>query len=983
MNQLITKSNKSGVGILWIKVTFYCIVFFCGVQLSAQVKTASPAVDTASAEGMEEVVVVGYGTQKKSNVTGSISKVKSKDLEDLPLTRVEQALQGRASGVQILQNSGQPGSGSVVRVRGTASINGSNPLYVVDGVVIGGGIDFLNPNDIETIEVLKDAASAAIYGARGANGVIIVTTKAGKKGAMRVNVSSYMGTQNPWKTLPVLNATEYATLQNEMAAAAGQIPAYANPRALGQGTDWQSHVFNRNASIRNIDLNLSGSSDRIQYYASVAKYDQEGIVAPGKSNFSRLSTRLNTTVKATDRLKIGWNAAYTHNQSMTVAENTEFGSPLGRALNMDPITPLYETDPNLLSQGPYSVGGALRKNLVRDAGGIYGISSRVTSEIVNPVAALLTDNSSGWSDKVVNNTYGEYELAKGLKFRSSIGVDLAFYGGNGFRPSYYLNATNYLDTNLVWQNFNRAMTWIWDNTLAYSKQFGKHSIDAVIGHSAQETNGTFIGGSKRDIPSQDVADATINYARNTNSRDVYGGKWERYAIESYFSRVNYNFDGQYLVTAILRADASSRFGPNYRWGYFPSLSAGWNVHEASFWKRNRQVQSLKIKSGWGMSGNDAAGSLEYASTIVGGRSYTFGSGEVLTNGTSPAQVANPDLHWETVTQINMGMESRLYKNFTFGFDLYQKNTSGMMSRPVLPDYIGNDAPTSNVGTMLNRGVDIEMGYGKTFNSGFVMNVGGNISFVHNEVVLIGNQTGFLTGAKWGPQSLEISRITEGQAIGHFYGYKTDGVFQSQAEVAAYKNADGKMLQSKAVAGDLKFVDVNGDGVIDEKDRTVIGNPTPDFVYGINVSLKFKGFDLLIFGQGVQGNDIYNATRRYDLPTANMNASALGRWTGEGSSLQYPRLTYMDVNNNFARSSDFYVEDGSYFRLKNLQLGYRLPDRLMKRIHMAGMRIYYSGSNILTFTHYSGFDPEIGSGYGIDRGIYPQARMHSLGLSINF
>lgn len=983
MGQLIIKSDIYRGRINWVKWPVVTVIFLWGVHVSAQVKSNNDRADTAAAESIEEVVVVGYGTQKKSNVTGSISQVKSKDLEDLPLTRVEQALQGRASGVQILQNSGQPGSGSVVRIRGTASINGSNPLYVVDGVVIGGGIDFLNPNDIETIEVLKDAASAAIYGARGANGVIIVTTKAGKKGAMRVNISSYMGTQNPWKSLRVLNATEYATLQNEMAAAAGQVPAYANPRALGQGTDWQSQVFNRNATIKNIDLNLSGSTDRIQYYASVAKYDQEGIVAPGKSNFSRLSSRLNTTVKATDKLKIGWNAAYTHNQSMTVAENTEFGSPLGRALNMDPITPLYETDPSLLSQGPYSVMGALRKNLVRDAGGIYGISSRVTSEIVNPVAALMTDNSSGWSDKLVNNTYGEYELAKGLKFRSSIGVDLAFYGGNGFRPSYYLNATNYLDTNLVWQNFNRSITWLWDNTLAYSKQIRKHGIDAVIGHSAQETNGTFIGGSKRDIPSQDAADATINYARNTNSRDVYGGKWERYAIESYFTRLSYNFDGQYLLTAIVRADASSRFGPNYRWGYFPSLSAGWNVHEASFWKRNRQVQALKIKSGWGMSGNDAAGSLEYASTIVGGRSYTFGSGEVLTNGTSPAQVANPDLHWETVTQVNMGMESRVFKNFTLGIDLYQKNTSGMMSRPVLPDYIGNDAPTSNVGTMLNRGVDIEAGFGKTFNSGLSMSVGGNISFVHNEVVLIGNQTGFLTGAKWGPQSLEISRITEGQAIGHFYGYKTDGVFQTQAEVAAYKNADGKLLQSKAVAGDLKFVDVNGDGVIDEKDRTVIGNPTPDFVYGLNISLKFKGFDLLIFGQGVQGNDIYNATRRYDLPTANMNAAALGRWTGEGSSLQYPRLTFMDVNNNYARSSDFYVEDGSYFRLKNLQLGYRLPDRLMKQIHMAGMRIYYSGSNILTFTKYSGFDPEIGSGYGIDRGIYPQARMHSLGLSINF
>lgn len=965
-----------------LKFTAVVGLFF---SLSAETQAQAVAKDTSKQdiEGIDEVVVVGYGTQKKSNVTGSISQVKAKDLEDIPLTRVEQALQGRTSGVQILQNSGQPGSASVVRVRGTSSINGSNPLYVVDGVLIAGGIDFLNPNDIETIEVLKDAASAAIYGARGANGVIIITTKGGKKGAMRVNFSSYVGLQNPWRTLPMLNASEYATIQNEMAAAAGQAIPYANPRSYGEGTDWQSHIFNQNAGIRNIDVNISGSTDKITYYASISKLDQEGIVAPGKSYFSRLSARLNTVVNVNKRLTVGWNAAYTHNESQSVAENTEFGSPLGRALNMDPITPLYETDPSKLTDAPYSVGGNLRKNLVRDGGGIYGISSRVTSEVLNPVAALLTDNNTGWSDKVVNNTYVEFELMKGLKFRSNMGIDLAFYGGYGFRPAYYLNGTNYLDTNFVFQSFNRAFTWMWDNTISYNKQWRKHSIDAVVGHTAQETNGTYVGGSKRDVPTQNPDDATIDYARNQTSEDIYGGRWERYAIESYFARANYNYNDKYLVTAILRADASSRFGANYRWGYFPSISGGWNLHNESFWRKNRYVQTSKLKMGYGVSGNDAAGSLEYAATIVGSKSYTFGTGEVLTNGTAPAQVANPDLRWETVSQFNIGLESRVFKQFTVGFDIYQKTTTGMMSRPVLPDYIGNDAPTSNVGNMMNRGIDLELGYNKTFANGIVLNTNGNISFVRNEVVLIGNETGFLAGSRWGPQSLEITRITEGNPIGHFYGYKTDGIFQSMAEVNSYKNADGVLLQEAAQAGDFKFVDVNNDGVIDENDRTIIGNPTPDFIFGLNINLKYKGFDLLIFGQGVYGNDIFNATRRYDLPSANMYASSLNRWTGSGTSNQYPRLTLKDANMNFARSSDFYVEDGSFFRIKNVQLGYHIPQKLMKQLGISSARLYYSGSNLLTFTRYKGFDPEIGSGFGIDRGIYPQARMHSLGINVYF
>lgn len=936
-----------------------------------------------AASTLDEVVVVGFGVQKKSNVTGAISSVKSEDLEDLVLPRVETALQGRTSGVQVLQNSGQPGAAAVVRIRGTASINGSDPLYVVDGVVIGGGIDYLNPNDIETIEVLKDAASAAIYGARGANGVIIVTTKSGAKAkGMELTVSSYAGVQNAWKRVPVLNATEYATLQNEMAGAAGQPIPYPAASTLGEGTNWQDHVFNNNAMMRSTDLSISGASDRGSYFSSISYFDQDGIVAEGKSNFKRLAARLNTVSKVNDRLTVGWNVAYTNVQRQSVAENTEFGSPLGRAINIDPLTPLYETDPAKLSQTPYTSGGVLRGNLVRDEGGIYGISQRVTSEIVNPVAAYMIANDYGWSDKIVNNTYAELEILPGLKARTSMGIDLAFYGANGFTPSHYLNATNFLDTNAVYSNFNRAFTWIWDNTLTYTKSIDKHNFNGLLGHSAQEVQGRYLGGSKRDVPVNTYDGATIDYARNEVSEQVYGGYWERYAIESYFGRINYDYDGKYVATAILRADASSNFGANYRWGYFPSLSAGWNLHKEDFWIYDK-VNQLKMKAGWGKNGNDAAGSLEYASTIVGGNSYTFGSGEVLTNGTAPAQVANPDLRWESVSQFNVGAEMRAFDWLTVNVDFFNRVTNDMKTRPPLPDYIGNDAPTANVGSMLNRGLDLEMGYDDQITDDFSFSASANVSFLRNKVTLLGNESGFLTGARWGPQSLEITRTTEGLPIGHFYGYVTDGIFQTQDEVFSHTGGDGDTLQPMAKPGDFRFVDVNGDGQITADDRTMIGNPTPDFTAGININMKYKNWDFAVFGQGVFGNDIYNATRRYDLPTSNMTADALDRWTGAGSTNAYPRLTFEDDNVNFARSSDFYVEDGSFFRIKSLQLGYNLTGDAAAALGMKRMRVYYSGTNLLTFTKYSGFDPEIGNGLGVDRGIYPQARVHSVGINVAF
>ena len=931
---------------------------------------------------LDEVVVIGFGVEKKSNVTGAITSVKAIDLEDMVLPRVETALQGRTSGVSVIQSSGAPGSGSIIRVRGVSSINGSDPLFVVDGVVIGGGIDYLNPNDIESIEVLKDAASAAIYGARGANGVVLVTTKTGAgKPGMQVTVSGYTGLQTPWRTLDVLNATEYATIQNEMAVAANQPLKYANPAALGEGTDWQSHVFNPNAVITSNDLSISGSNEGGSYYSSISYFNQDGIVAKGKSNFERLSARLNTVNSVNENITVGWNVAYSHSESQGIAENTEWGSPLGRALNIDPITPLYETDPDKLSQAPYTSGGVLRSNLVQDENGIFAISPRVTSEIVNPVAAYSLANGIGWADKIVNNTYASIKLIDGLEFKTSLGIDLAYWGSDGLNMPHYLNATNYLDTNSVYTSFNRGLTWMWDNTVSYNKTFGKHTLSALVGHSAQAVNGRYIGGSKKDIPVTDLQDATIDYARNELSEDIYGGRWERYAIESYFGRANYNYEGKYMATAILRADASSRFGQNFRWGYFPSVSAGWNIHKEDFWVSD-VIDELKLKSGYGLNGSDAAGSLEFASTIVGGRNYTLGDNEVQRNGTTPAQVANPDLRWESVAQLNVGFEMRLYDNWTIGLDAYDRMTRDMKIRPPLPDYIGNDAPTANIGSLSNRGVDVEFGYDKYVSKDFNFKMSGNFSYVRNEILVLGNESGFISGSGWGPQGLEITRISEGLPIGYLFGYQTDGVFQNMNEVHSHTSSEGDTIQPGAVPGDFRFVDINEDGIINSDDRTMIGNPTPDWTAGLMIDLRYKNWDFSVFGQGIFGNDVFNATRRYDLPTSNMNVSALNRWTGEGSTNEHPRLTFDDANRNIARSSDYYVSDGSFFRVKSLQIGYNFNPVFLEKIGIEKFRLYYNGTNLLTITNYEGFDPEIGAGFGIDRGIYPQARVNSIGLRIS-
>ncbi|MDP5172396.1 MAG: TonB-dependent receptor, partial [Bacteroidia bacterium] len=925
----------------------------------------------ANEVSLDEVVVIGYGVQKKSEVTGAISKVTADDLTDYPVGRVEAALQGRTSGVRVTTNSGQPGAASVVRVRGTTSINGSEPLYVVDGVPVGGGIDYLNSGDIESIEVLKDAASASIYGTRAANGVILVTTKRGKAGKMEVNYNGYYGVQSPWKKLSVLNATEYATLMNEASVAAGGNILFPDPQSLGEGTDWQEAVFNYNAPIQNHEVSISAGSERSSYYSSFGYYDQTGIVSEEDSRYQRFSARFNSTHKINQRLTFGNTIGYSHIKSTGVAENTEFGSPLGRAINLDPITPIYETDPAVLSSSVFT-----NFPVVSDENGVFGISPYVTSEILNPLAALKVANGFGWSDKIVGNAFAEVKIIEGLVFRSTIGVDLAFYGGEGFTPVFYLNAANRVDVNNYSRNKNNGLLWNWENTLSYARSFGNHSISAVAGTTAQKNAGEGIGGTVYNLPVNTIEEASFGFATDPTTQTFYGFEYQG-TLASLLGRVTYSYAGKYLLSATLRRDGSSRFGANNKYGYFPGVSVGWVLTEEAFLKQNDVINFLKIRGSYGVNGSDNIGDFRYVSTVGGARNYTLGAADLLVNGVSPNAIANPDLRWEQTSQINVGFDARFLKNFSLTVDFFDKKTSDMLLGISVPGYVGNGGPIGNVADMRNTGVEGELGYATE-----IKNVGiafsGNLSYVENEVVFLGDDRDFLPGATFSPQGLQLSRTEVGFPIGFFYGYKTDGLFQNEAEVSSYTNGDGDLLQPDASPGDIRFVDFNEDGVIDDDDRTMIGDGTPSWTYGFNLDLTYRGFDIKLFSQGVAGVDVYKATRRFDLQMANLTSDALGRWTGEGTSNDYPRLIMNDPNRNFSRSSDFYVEKGDFFRIKTLQLGYTLPKAVVNRLNIQRLRVYVSGNNLLTITQYSGFDPEIGAGFGVDRGIYPQARSFMTG-----
>ncbi|CAG5067628.1 TonB-dependent receptor P3 [Dyadobacter sp. CECT 9623] len=937
-----------------------------------------------TADNLSEVVIVGYGVQKKSVVTGAISSVKASDLETMPINRLEEALQGRTSGLTIAANSGQPGSAATVRVRGVTTLNNNNPLWVVDGVVVdNGGIGYLNQSDIESIEVLKDAASQAIYGARAAAGVILVTTKKGKAGGIRINYNGYVGTQAPARRLDLLDATQYATIRNEAAVAAGQNPVYANPGALGKGTDWQSLIFNNKAKRQNHELSISGGSERSTFYLSLGYLDQEGIVASDISKYKRTSLRLNSEHKLAKWLTFGQNLGYSHDKSVGLGNtNSEFGGPLSSAINLDPITPAVVTDPAIAGAAPYT-----NKGVQRDANGNpYGISSAVGQEMSNPLAYIQTRlGNYSWSDNIVGNAYLMAEPIKGLQLKSTLGSKLAFWGNESFTPISWLNAASVTSQTNFNRTNNRRLDYNLENTVSYTKAFGLHNVNVLLGQGAYlDNNTTMTSVTFFNVPATNFDDASLNFKVPADQRNSDGSEGARHTVSSLFARLNYDYNEKYLLQALVRRDGSSRFGANHKYGIFPSFSLGWVLTKEDFFPSTNAVNFLKLRGGYGVVGNDGIGDFAFLSTIGSGRNYTIGNSGSYIIGYSPNAPANPDLKWEQTSQTNIGFDATLFQNVNLTFEWFKKATKDILQNPRIPGYVGAISnPAANIADMENTGIELELGYRKQF-GGVDFLVNGNVSYIENKVTNLGNGVEYLSGGASFQGAPPITRTQVGQAIGSFFGYVNQGIFQTQEEVDSHIAANGNKIQPNAKPGDFRWADLSGDGVINETDRTFIGNPTPKWSYGITVNAAYKGFDLVVFGQGVAGNDIFQGLRRLDIANANWQSDALGRWTGPGSSTEYPRIVNGDPNKNFQNPSSFYLEKGDFFRMKTLQLGYSLPAAVISKVALKKARVYVMSQNLFTITKYTGYDPEIGGNVlSIDKGIYPQARSFMVGLNIGF
>ena len=934
-----------------------------------------------SSQDLQEVVVVGYGTQKKSVVTGSISSVKAKDLEDLPITRIEQSLQGRVSGVFIAANSGAPGSSATVRVRGITSLGNNDPLWVIDGVVVdNGGIGFLNQSDIESVEVLKDAASQAIYGARSAAGVILITTKKGKAGKMSVSYSGFSGSSSPARKLKMLNATEYATLNNESRAASNLPLQFPNPESYGVGTNWQEAIFNDRAYRFGHDVSLSGGNNVSTFYVSFGVLEQEGIVASKVSSYNRKNIRLNSTHKISKLFTFGQTLGYSREKNIGFGSNYEFGGILSSAINLDPTTPLIETDPIKTNASPYTNVGVFRDS----NGNPYGISKYVAQEMSNPLANIQTMlGNYGWADNFVGNAYLELEAMKGLKFRSTLGAKLAYYGSESFTPVSFFNSSNNNPINNISSSSNQGFGWNIENIVSYAKNFKDHDFTVLIGQGHYIDNiSDGKGVTYKNLPITSYEDASFGYGTPQENIDAYAYEGSEHIVNSYFSRLNYDFKEKYLFTGIIRRDGSSRFGSNNRYGTFPSFSLGWVVSKEEFWKENNIINLLKFRGGYGVTGSDAIGDFKYLSTIGGGRNYTIGTSGSVTVGYSPNSPSNPDLKWEETSQLNIGFEARFLQDFNLSIDLYNKKTSGILQDIELPGYLGSTGnPSANIADMLNKGFDIELGYKKKIGA-LNISANANVSYLQNEVTFLGNGISFLSGgAGYQASTYPLTRTQVGQSVSSFYGFQTDGIFQNQAEVNAYTNSTGGLIQPTAAAGDFRWKDTDGDGTITEKDRAFIGSPLPDYAFGFTLNFEYNGFDALVFGQGLTGNKIFQGLRRLDIANANYQTTALSRWTGEGTSNTFPRLTNDDPNKNFSNPSNFYLQAGDYVRIKTIQVGYSFPNEAIKQVGMTRARIYVTGENLFTFTKYTGFDPEIGG--GIDKGYYPQAKTLMLGLNLQF
>ena len=995
------------------------VITYVGYQ-AKELKAAADMTITLieDAKALSEVVVIGYGVQKKSVVTASIAKVSSEDLEGKTHLRAEDALKGLAAGVTVTSSSGQPGSKSMIRIRGIGTINDSNPLYIIDGLATDqNGMELVNPYDIESVEVLKDAASGAIYGARAANGVILVTTKKGKQGKAQINYNFSYGWQSKWRKRDVVGATDYAILQNEKYINGGMAPLYADPynltdingnKIVGNGTDWQDLVFNDNAPIMQHDLSISGATEKLNYYLSMGYFQQEGIVGGnyGHSNYDRLTLRSNNSYTLFDdskernflnKLVLGANVSYMRVHNTSIDANSTWGSVLGSALYMAPTLPVTVTG----ATADDMVAQFAKYDLFRDANGDpYTIPGYFGSygEQNNPVAMLQGYPTKNWSQKFMPKFTIDLQIWDNIKYHFSYSAEQSFWGSDGATTQkFYLSGNNNSDHTYASAYKGNNSTWQIENTLSYDKTIGAHSFNVLLGQSATKFKGDELGGGRWDLvnpqkPSINYSTGDIVYSEDANGNitgasahfNVYGGPYTEHRLSSMFARVGYDFDERYMLQATVRRDGSSRFGSNNKYGVFPSFSLGWNIMNENFMEKTRSwLSNMKLRVSWGKNGNDNIGDFLYTTLTSMGSNYYFGKNSNMTIGSKANRLANPDLKWEESEQTDIGLDFGFFNGaLTFTADYFIKKTNGMIIEMPIPSYVGESKPFGNVGDMENSGFEFELGY-RGHVGDFNYSIKGNASYLHNELKNLGNDTGFLN---YGINQFSDggTRAENGQPFPFFYGYKTAGVFQNTAEVNAYVNSEGNLIQPNAIPGDLRFVDMNGDGQITSDDRTNIGNGTPDWTFGLNLGAEYKGFDFNLFLQGVAGVDVFDATYRQDMVSGNYPSWMLDRWSGEGTSNRVPRLALGDSKNWVC--SDLYVQDGSYLRLKNISLGYTLPRSLTQKAKISRLRMYVMAENLFTWTKYWGYDPEIGSGstsLGVDYGVYPQARTWTVGFNLSF
>jgi len=935
--------------------------------------------------GVDEVVVVGYGDQRKSDLTGAITTIEVDNARKMPVAGFDQALQGKAAGVLVTSTSGSPGGGTTVRIRGIGTVNNNNPLFVIDGIPTD-DIRFLNMDDIDNVEILKDASATAIYGNRGANGVILINTKKGRPGAPVITADTYIGMSDVWKNPKMGDSKQFAAINNlavkngnesEGNGAYKYIEEFSDPNSFSGGTNWWK-LITRKALVNNHNFSISGGNEMNKYLMSLSYLSQNGTIKG--SEFDRLTFRVNNEYKLSDKATFAFNTNFSQANRKTIQEDDLDGGIVFTSIVLDPITSgneRPENDPIRVKYGEFS----------RWYESVY-------SNKYNPVAQIGRSLNSWIQLRFFGNLTFNYTFNKHLSYRSIFGTDIRRSEYNNFNPTYWMDSDSKNDVNTVSKDLGKNSDWVYENTLTYKGLLGKnHDLTALLGMTVEGGKYEEVLSSKRNVPGNDEY---LRYLSSATTDPNVNGAVSDYGLYSYLGRINYSYKSRYLVTASARADGSSKFAKGEKWGYFPSVSGGWRISgEKFFTKLNLQkyMDDLKIRLGWGQVGNQNISDNAFRTLIAGGNTRRYVFDEKVVQGYAPINLGNKDLTWETTESTNLGIDFILFKNKISGsIDFYDKQTKNMLLKLPVPLSAGlPDSPWTNAGDIENKGFEFSTTYHNKWRElNFRVNL--NVSAYKNKILSLGGGEPIMGGE----QRLGYTTKTMvGHPIGEFFGYVVEGVFQNQKEVDAANALSSEDIYYQDIMtrpGDFKFKDLNGDGRITGEDRTFIGSPHPDFTYGINFSGEYHQFDISIFLQGSQGGDIFNVFKYFTHQnTGYFNAPAgmiEQAWHGEGTSNTQFQISASTANNNL-RASSWYIEDGSFLRIKNLQIGYNLNKWFCKKLGIAECRIYLGGQNLYTFTHYSGLDPELADltgsplNSGIDFAKYPQPRTIMTGLSIKF